>query len=118
MCVTITPNALHFMRRIVRLSGRAQNGFRLLVSPGGCTGMSVEFSVEPNPMADDVVMDYDGMRLFMPVATQALLEKRTLDFADTPHSSGLMVKDPLGSACGCHGAGVATVDISALKRRP
>ncbi|HUW98758.1 MAG TPA: iron-sulfur cluster assembly accessory protein [Acidiferrobacter sp.] len=117
MCITITPAALHFMRRIVRLSGRGQSGFRLQVSPGGCSGMSVDFSVEDGPLAEDVVMDYEGMKIFMPLATQTLLEKCTVDFADTLHSSGLTVKDPRSTACGCGETGVSKVDISALKRK-
>ncbi|MHB8253828.1 MAG: HesB/IscA family protein [Acidiferrobacter sp.] len=117
MCVTITPSALHFMRRILRLSGHPEHGFRLLVTPGGCSGMSVDFSVESAPWAGDVMMGHDGVKIFMPAATNDLLARCTVDFNDTRHSSGLIVKDPKSDACGCAGAGSATVDISRLKRQ-
>ncbi|MHB1672272.1 MAG: HesB/IscA family protein [Acidiferrobacter sp.] len=117
--MTITPSALKFMRRMLRMSGNPAHGFRLLAAPGGCSGMSVEFTVEAAAPAGDVTMQYEDVTLHMSPATQALLERCTLDFSDAAHSSGFTVMDPKGSGCGCSsaGAGAAVVDISALKRR-
>ena len=47
MDITITPAAQKFMRRMVRFGGDGATGFRLLVSPGGCSGLASEFTVEP-----------------------------------------------------------------------
>ena len=40
MDITITPAAQKFMRRMVRFGGDGATGFRLLVSPGGCSGLA------------------------------------------------------------------------------
>ena len=51
---SVTPAALKFIQRMVRFGGAGPRaGFRLEVSPGGCSGMSSAFSVEPDPKAED-----------------------------------------------------------------
>jgi Fe-S cluster assembly iron-binding protein IscA len=42
---TLTPAALKFMRRMVRFSETPAGGFRLTVTPGGCSGSIAEFTV-------------------------------------------------------------------------
>ena len=45
--MTVTPAAEKFMRRMVRFSSHPGGGFRLTVSPGGCSGYNSAFTVEP-----------------------------------------------------------------------
>ena len=118
MCMTITPSALTFMRRLLRMSGNPSSGIRLLATPGGCSGTTVEFSVEASGFEGDVTVEYEGLSIHMPPPTQELLDRCTLDFSDTPHSSGFTVLDPKGGGCGCSaaGEGAAVVDISRLRR--
>jgi len=124
--LTVTPAAEKFMRRIVRFSGLPNGaGFRLLVSTGGCSGYSTEFSAEAKPQAgDDIYKVGDGLQLFLPAESRLLLEGATLDFIDTPMQSGLSVRSPVASTCGCSSAGEtaqapasASVPMSALLRR-
>ena len=50
MCVTITPRAAKYMRRMVRFGeGSAAAGFRLTVKPGGCSGFDSSFTVAEVP---------------------------------------------------------------------
>lgn len=100
MNVTITPAADRFIRRVLRMSGNPENGFRLVVSPGGCSGLSSEFEVEAVPRAGDAVCDIGGVKLFLPAESRILLEGTTIDFADTPTQTGFVITDPKNS-CGC-----------------
>lgn len=121
--VTVTAAAEKFMRRIVRFSGRPTGGFRLLVRPGGCSGLSSTFSVDAAPSAGDAELVVDGLRIFLPAESRVLLEGATVDFADSPTQSGLVIRHSGAAACGCSGAGaiappaVATVALASLKRR-
>lgn len=124
--LTVTPAAEKFMRRIVRFSGLPDGaGFRLLVSTGGCSGYSTEFSAEATPEdGDEIHKVGDGLQLFLPAESRLLLEGATLDFIDTPMQSGLSVRSPVPSSCGCSSAGesaqapaTASVPMSALLRR-
>ncbi|MGE0071648.1 MAG: HesB/IscA family protein [Thiomonas sp.] len=122
--LTVTAAAEKFMRRIVRFSGLpAGAGFRLLVSAGGCSGYSIEFSAEPEPLQGDETFALgDGLHLFLPAESRLLLDGATLDFIDTPLQSGLTVRGPAAGTCGCSSAMVqapaaASVPMSALLRR-
>lgn len=118
MNLTITPNAEKFMRRMVRFTTPG-GGFRLTVSPGGCSGLSSEFSVDAAPRAGDKVIELDGLTLFLPPVTCALLEGVTVDFADAPTNSGLVFINPKDTGCGCSStsAGPATVQLSSITRK-
>ena len=122
--LTVTPAAEKFMRRIVRFSGQpADAGFRLLVSAGGCSGYSTEFSAEAQPAAGDVAVDLGaGLRLFLSAESRLLLEGATLDFIDTPMQTGLSVRGGNGGGCGCSSSADspqprATVSLDSLRRR-
>jgi iron-sulfur cluster assembly protein len=102
MCVTITPAAATFIKRMVRFGGgNAESGFRLTVKAGGCSGFDSSFSVEPAQTSDTIV-EQEGVRVFLPEATCELLRGHTIDFAESRMDGGLKFSKP-GAAhvCGC-----------------
>jgi iron-sulfur cluster assembly protein len=120
---SITPAAQTFIRRILRFSGLPAGaaGFRLVVSAGGCSGHSCEFSAESKPADGDEVFESEGLRLFLPAESRLLLEGVTLDFVDSPTQSGLVVHDPHHAACGCgsfdgKAPAVTTIAVGAIGR--
>ena len=120
--VTVTPAAEKFMRRMVRFSATPTGGFRLTVTPGGCSGYTSEFSVEAAPKGGDSELAVNGLRVFLPAESRLLLDGVTIDFADTPLQSGLSFVNPNAEACGCSTAGEnkppaqATVSLASIKR--
>jgi iron-sulfur cluster assembly accessory protein len=119
--LTVTPAAERFMRRMVRLSERPAGGFRLSVSPGGCSGYSSSFTVEAAPQAGDSELAVNGLRLFLPAESRLLLDGVTVDFTDTPTQTGLSFVNPAAAACGCSDAAAppasATVPLTSIRRR-
>lgn len=100
--VTVTAAAEVFMRRMIRFGGAGgAAGFRLVVKPGGCSGLSSEFTVEGAPRPGDDVLDVNGLQLFMPSESRTLLSGVTIDFKDTRQASGLAFIDPRAGSCGC-----------------
>jgi iron-sulfur cluster assembly accessory protein len=121
---TVTPAAEKFIRRMVRFSVNPTGGFRLTVSPGGCSGYSSEFTVEAAPQANDSEVDINGMTLYLPAESRLMLDGVTIDFAETPTSSGLTFINPNAAACGCSSSSdaaappaEATVSVSSIVRR-
>jgi iron-sulfur cluster assembly accessory protein len=99
---TWTPAAEAFVRRMLRFGGQGPGaGFRLQVSPGGCSGMASSFSVEAKPEAEDRVLDVRGLTVFVPPASYRLLHGVTIDFVETPTQSGFAFIDPTAGPCGC-----------------
>lgn len=101
MNVSITPAADKFIRRMLRFSAGPESGFRLSVAPGGCSGLAAEFDVEAAPRPGDAVVTLNGLRLFLPAESRLLLDGVTIDFTDSPMSSGFVFHDlkSTGSSC-------------------
>lgn len=124
MCMTVMPKAEAFMGRMIRMGG-GKGGFRLTVTPGGCSGLSAEFSVEAAPRAGERIVQLETVKMFVPEASLALLEGYSVDFADSPMETGFKFTNPNGGACACgssqaaaNGApGVTTVSLASIGRR-
>ena len=120
--VTVTPAAEKFMRRMVRFSTNPGGGFRLTVAPGGCSGYTSDFTVEPAPRSGDAELAVNGLRMFLPAESRLLLDGVTVDFAETPAQAGLTFFNPNAEACGCSTAGdskppaQASVSLASIKR--
>lgn len=124
MNITITPKAESFMRRMIRFNGGgADAGFRLVVTPGGCSGFNSSFTVEAAPLPGDATLDNNGMKVFLPAESRIMLEGVTVDFADTAMSTGLSFINPNAQACACSSSSTgapqhhATVSIASIQRR-
>lgn len=125
--IAITPKAEKFISRMLRFNGGTPaHGFRLVVSPGGCSGLSSEFTVEAGPFEGDAVVETSGLKLFLPAESRILLEGATIDFKDTPMESGLTFITAQAGSCGCSGSGdghghdhsgPATVSIASIQRK-
>ena len=102
MTFTITPAATKFIRLMIRADGGASSGFRLAVSPGGCSGLAADISVRPEPAPGEAVVERDGVKLFLPAESRILLDGVTIDFADTASQTGLVFKDPKQVSCSSH----------------
>ncbi|CAN5375781.1 iron-sulfur cluster assembly accessory protein [soil metagenome] len=102
MNFTITPAAEKFIRLMIRADGDASSGFRLAVSPGGCSGLAADMSVKREPTAGDAVVERNGLKLFLPAESRILLEGVTIDFADTATQTGLVFHDPKQASCSSH----------------
>ncbi len=101
MNISITPAAEKFVARLLRFDGGPGYGLRLLVSPGGCSGMSSEFSVAPKPAEGEAAVKVGGVTLFLPAQSRLLLDGVTIDFNETPTSSGFVFIDPKAKSCAC-----------------
>lgn len=129
--MTVTQAAERFMKRMVKFSGLPNSetaGFRLTVSPGGCSGYTSEFTVEASPLAGDKAVVINGLTLFLPAESRLMLDGVTVDFADTPTQSGLTFFNPNAGACGCSSSSsegsnanvpsVAKIEIGSIKTAP
>jgi iron-sulfur cluster assembly protein len=95
----ITPAAEKFIRLMLRVDGAPGSGFRLVVSPGGCSGLSADVSVLRSPEPGDAIVERNGVKLFLPAESRILLDGVTIDFADTASQTGLVFYDPKGTSC-------------------
>jgi iron-sulfur cluster assembly protein len=105
---SITPKAEAFIRTMVRYSGNPSgSGFRLQVTPGGCSGMSADFTIEPTAQGNERTLEVGGVKVFIPLWSYAMLEGITVDYVDSATKSGFTFIDPKKGACACSSGGEA-----------
>jgi len=97
--LTITRAAARFMRMMILADGTPDSGFRLKVSPGGCSGLSADVSVANAPDAGEQSVTVSGIKLFLDAQSRILLQDVTVDFVDSMSSQGLVFHDPKQVAC-------------------
>jgi len=119
MNVTFTPKAEAFMRRMVRMAGAGTAGFRLEVSPGGCSGLAARFDVETEPKPTDSVIEVSRLRVFLSRESCRLLDGATVHFLDTRTESGFSIIAPNATAS-CSSAAapppaVVTIDVRSIR---
>jgi iron-sulfur cluster assembly protein len=101
MNIAFTPAAEKFIRRLVTFDGGPGYGLSLHVAPGGCSGMSAEFSVQPAPKEGEQVFEHGAFKLFLPAQSRLLLDGVTIGFKETATSTGFVFIDPKPKSCGC-----------------
>lgn len=104
MKFSITAAAQKFIRLMLRADGAPGSGFRLAVSPGGCSGLSADISVKSAPEPGDAVVERNEIRFFLPAESRLLLDGVTIDFTDTPSQTGLVFRDPNAPSCSSMGS--------------
>jgi iron-sulfur cluster assembly accessory protein len=92
---------------MIQFSANPEGGFRLMVTPGGCSGLSAEFDVEAAPREGEQQFVCDGLKFFLPAESRLLLEGVTIDFVESATSGGLIFHDPKNTgSCKSHSAPV------------
>jgi iron-sulfur cluster assembly accessory protein len=75
---------------------------RVAVKPGGCSGYSYEMFFDTELMADDVVREFDSVRVVVDAASAELLTGSTLDYSDGLQGAGFHITNPNATrTCGC-----------------
>jgi iron-sulfur cluster assembly protein len=94
MDLTITRGAARFIRMMILADGQPGAGFRMAVSPGGCSGLSADIAVASEPAQGEKAIEVDGLKLFLDAQSRLLLQGVTIDFVDTLSTQGLVFHDP------------------------
>lgn len=98
MAFDITSSAERFIRMMLMADGKAGSGMRLVVTPGGCSGLNADITISDVPEPGDAVFERNGAKLFLPAESRLLLQGVTIDFADTPAQTGLIFQMPAGAS--------------------
>jgi iron-sulfur cluster assembly accessory protein len=112
----LRPAAEKFIRRMMRCGTGTNPGFRLMVRPGGCSGLAVEFDVAAEPAVNEVVWTHSELRIFLDSASCLLLNGAIVDFIDSRSLTGFVITTPGGTPQACAPASTL-VPVDALVRR-
>src|SRR5690349_3131910 len=101
--VEVTPAAVKHMKYLRTKKGDETLGVRIGVKGGGCSGLSYVLMLEPEPRANDLVQEYDGVRVYIDPKSAKFLEGTTLDYSvKNLLEGGWVFQNPNASrTCGC-----------------
>ncbi|CAN5831992.1 iron-sulfur cluster insertion protein ErpA [soil metagenome] len=101
--LTVTLNAVNEVRRYIDENGAAETaGLRVGVLPGGCSGFQYGLNIEDDAGEDDMILESNGLRLFVDPFSVQYLTGVEIDYVTTFQGSGFTFNNPNASGgCGC-----------------
>ncbi|MGH7608949.1 MAG: HesB/IscA family protein [Candidatus Dormibacteria bacterium] len=100
--VLATRDAIEEIRDWQGRSARPDSVFRIDVRLGGCRGFKLFFDLEDGAQADDILTDFDGVRVVVQQDGLPLIAGSVLDFEDSHRGRGFRLANPNArNACGC-----------------
>lgn len=100
--VTVTDKAAEQIRKIMAMEKKAGYGLRVGVKSGGCSGLSYFMEFKETPLANDHVLEFGDVKLFIDVFSAMYLNGSELDFTDGLNGSGFEWHNPNAQrSCGC-----------------
>jgi iron-sulfur cluster assembly protein len=77
-------------------------GLRVSVVPGGCSGFKYGLNIEDAAAEDDIVLDLQGVRVFVDPFSAQYLNGVTIGYHSSMQGSGFTFQNPNSTGgCGC-----------------
>ncbi|HLW44649.1 MAG TPA: iron-sulfur cluster insertion protein ErpA [Acidimicrobiales bacterium] len=101
--VTLTATASAKVAQLLaEEEGAEELALRVAVKPGGCSGYSYEMFFDTEQDDDDIVREFEGVRVVVDPTSAELLSGATLDFSDGLQGAGFHISNPNATrTCGC-----------------
>ena len=98
----LTPKAAEMVRTIAKNEGKEGHALRVTVMPGGCAGYTYGLDFDNAQQPDDLVVECEGVKLFINEDIAPLVEGAKLDFAESLQGAGFVLDNPNATkSCGC-----------------
>ncbi|HZP44515.1 MAG TPA: iron-sulfur cluster assembly accessory protein [Candidatus Binataceae bacterium] len=100
--IRLTPKAAEKVRQMAQHEGLgADQGLRVAVVGGGCSGFQYALSFDQRKDGD-IVTDFDGFRVLVEPTALPYIAGTTLDYVEGLHNAGFRFDNPRASrTCGC-----------------
>src|SRR5512139_1830168 len=100
--VTLTPSAVKAVRDLLTKRDLTGYALRVFVSGGGCSGFQYGMALEPNVRSEDLIYNYEDVRVVIDEISINYLRGATVDYIEDVMGSGFKIENPNAvSSCGC-----------------
>lgn len=109
----VTPRAAEALKNYLQGEGKADHALRIVAQGGCCSGTTYGLSLEKEAMPDDVVIQQEGVKIYVNPMSGALLSEAKLDFENGPQGETFFIDNPMDQgahnhehgSCGCSEGG-------------
>ncbi|GBR34932.1 iron-sulfur cluster assembly accessory protein [Acetobacter peroxydans NBRC 13755] len=100
--IQLTSAARDAVRSAIASSSNPAEGIRIMVEAGGCSGFKYMMGLVSAPESGDLVIDCDGVKVFVDRESSPHLAGTTVDFVVSLEQSGFSFDNPnAASKCSC-----------------
>jgi iron-sulfur cluster assembly protein len=101
--ISLTPKAVVEVRRLMASNNIPEShGLRVSVKGGGCSGFSYVLGFDDVPKENDVVLQSEGLRVFVDPKSMFHISGTVLDYSDGLNGKGFVFNNPKAArTCGC-----------------
>ena len=100
--LTLTPAAGKAVQDLMARRNLEGYALRVFVQGGGCSGFQYGMALENNIRAEDMLLEFDGVKVVVDEVSVEYLQGATVDFVDDVMGSGFKISNPNAvSSCGC-----------------
>jgi iron-sulfur cluster assembly accessory protein len=100
--INVTKNALSNITRLQDEYDSKEAGLRFGLTGGGCSGYKYILEFEMLPNDDDIIFEFDKVKVFVSKLHIGLLKNATIDWNEDLMTAGFDIDNPQAKrACGC-----------------
>ena len=101
--ITLTPTAIVKVKELIAdAAAEEELALRVAVKSGGCSGFNYDMYFDSEFEADDIIREFDGVKVSVDASSAELLKGSTLDFQDGLQGAGFHITNPNATrTCGC-----------------
>ena len=100
--ILLTDSAVAKVKALLASEGEDNLGLRVAVRPGGCSGFSYEMFFDADVEEEDIVADFEGVRVLVDSQSAKRISGAVLDYREGLMDSGFSIDNPnVTRSCGC-----------------
>jgi len=100
--VGLSDNANKQVQMLIKQEGNPNLKLRIMISSGGCSGFSYNFSLDDEVKEDDEVYTFGDVQVLVDEASLPFVEGAVLDYVTVLMGSSFQMTNPNAtSECGC-----------------
>ena len=101
--ITLTPNAIAEVKRLMTQQNQPHLALRIGVKGGGCSGFSYVMGLDaPEPKPLDETFQADGVKVLVDTKSHLYLDGMTIDYVSGTMGGGFQFNNPNAKkSCGC-----------------
>ena len=100
--ISLTSKAAEKVKDIQQAEGLADQGLRVRVIGGGCSGFSYDLFFEDEVNDLDQTFESNGVKIFIDMMSHQYLDGTEIDYVEGLHGAGFKFVNPNAQAtCGC-----------------